>query len=267
MILARPTLPAVIAILAACVAAGLYWQFTRSPDLTFTRASVPDGFRRLVDIDSGRSAPGLTSFGPMQEADSATQSDTRADADAGTDVDNADLCRLLFDDPYAPVTGPQAPAVTIIEFSDYQCPYCRILTGIMKDIEARQSDIRHIYKEWPILTPVSEQAARAAIAADRQGQYLPFRRRLMRTKFQPTPAYLNDVATALGLDIDRFKTHMADPGLARAFADTSRAARQLGLVGTPSLLVGQTIVHGAIDAATLKALIESERNNAENTPC
>ncbi|MHA1189837.1 MAG: DsbA family protein [Alphaproteobacteria bacterium] len=250
-------------ILAVAVAAGLYWKFTAAPDLTFSRAGVPDGFRRLVSIGGEQSAPGLTSFGPMQEAgtNGATESDTL------TDDDNADLCRLLFDDPHAPVTGPQAPAVTIIEFSDYQCPYCRILTGIMKDIEARQYDIRHIYKEWPILTPVSEQAARAAIAADRQGQYLPFRRHLMRTRFQPTPAYLNDVATALGLDIARFETDMADPGLARAFADTNRAARQLGLVGTPGLLVGQTIVHGAVDAATLKALIETERNNPENASC
>ena len=254
--------PSRIRLIAALAAIGLilvggYGYFAATPDFTFSDAGVPSGFRRLASM-SGESSPAGLSPTAMLSGDPEG---------TATTPDASLLCRNLFADSDAPVSGSEQPAVTVVEFTDYQCPYCRRLSGILDRIEKTEPDIRHIYKEWPILGPASIGAARAAIAADRQGMYLPFRHRLMQSRFVPTRRYLFDLAAELGLDIDRFKTDMNDPGLDPAFARTDRAARALGFIGTPGLVVGRTIVGGAIGENRLRALIALERRMVGHVPC
>jgi 2-hydroxychromene-2-carboxylate isomerase len=169
------------------------------------------------------------------------------------------LCAALFGpDPRPPGTVP------IASFSDYYCPYCRDLTVRL----AARSDpaLRIAWHELPLLGQASEAAARAALAADLQGAYPAFQARLLRASFQPTDAYLADVGSSLDLDVPRLLDDVRGEEVARRLDTSARAAATLGIAGTPALVVGRTLVSGAIADDRLDALIALERA-AGPLPC
>ncbi|MBT8408193.1 MAG: DsbA family protein [Alphaproteobacteria bacterium] len=160
------------------------------------------------------------------------------------------LCRALF--------GPAAPGrVPVASFSDFYCPYCRVLTGILMKLEAA-GRIDVTWHELPLLGPGSVAAARAAIAADMQNAYEPFHRRLMRAQFQPTQTYLRDLAASAGLDPAQFAEDFQSAAVQRRLKRSRAVASTFGFAGTPALVVGQTVVVGAISKADLTRLIEIE---------
>jgi protein-disulfide isomerase len=120
------------------------------------------------------------------------------------------------------------------------------------------------WHEWPILGDVSVNAARAELAARRQATYQAFHERLISSPFVPTPAYLVDLAGRVGLDPARLAADMDSPGVAREIATSQALAGIFRFRGTPGLVVGRTVINGAIDEAALAALIERER--AEGPP-
>ncbi len=265
--LAITSLPPATRIATVVAIAGLlalgYRFVVGPPELVFSDIDTPAGFRRLVGANG---EAGQADFSPMAALPGATGG-TNGQIAPQPERDDNSLCRALYFDDLAPASGSSEPGVTIVEFTDYQCPYCRRLSGILAKIEDNQPDIRHIYKHWPILGPDSVLAARAALAANRQGVHTPFHRRMMRTRFRPTPAFLGDIASELGIDLARFESDRADPALDGVFAANDSAARKLGFVGTPGLIVGRTIVEGAIDESRLQALIALEREEPADRTC
>ena len=169
----------------------------------------------------------------------------------------AALCAALFG-------SPPAGTVPVAAFSDYYCPYCRDLTVRL----AARSDpgLHLVWHELPLLGDASEAAARAALAADLQGAYPAFQARLLRAAFQPTEAYLADLAGSLGLDPARLIADARGDTVARRLALSARAAATLGIGGTPALVVGRTRVSGAISDARLDALLARERADGPG-PC
>jgi protein-disulfide isomerase len=172
-----------------------------------------------------------------------------------------DLCRALFADPGDPVVG-DGP-VDLALFSDYQCPYCRVLSGLVL-ARAERGDVRAVFKEWPVLGPGSVTAARLALAADAQGDFARMHARLMRTAFIPTPDYAREVGEDTGLDPDRLLADMEDPARLAQFERVAALAGAFGFRGTPAMVVGRTVVEGAITEAQLDALIAAE---AEGPGC
>ncbi len=167
------------------------------------------------------------------------------------------LCAALFGSP------PQG-ALPIAAFSDYYCPWCRDLTV---RLAARADPGLHlVWHELPLLGDASEAAARAALAADLQGAYPAFQARLLRAAFQPTDAYLTEVGQGLGLDTGRLLADVRGPEVARRLSTSARAAATLGIGGTPALVVGRTLVSGAISDARLDALLARERADGP-LPC
>jgi 2-hydroxychromene-2-carboxylate isomerase len=167
------------------------------------------------------------------------------------------LCAALFGpEPLPPGTVPVA------SFSDYYCPYCRDLTVRL----AARADpaLRLTWHELPLLGDASEAAARAALAADLQGAYAAFQARLLRATFQPTDAYLADLGVSLSLDVPRLLADVRGEAVARRLAASARAAATFGIAATPALVVGRTLVSGAISDDRLDALIALER--AEGSP-
>jgi protein-disulfide isomerase len=128
-------------------------------------------------------------------------------------------------------------------------------------------DLRIVYKEWPILGEASQLAARAALAADKQGQYHEVHTSLMRSGFIPSIGYIENLAAKLGLDQPRLSRDMTSDATTLALRRTSALARELGFLGTPSLVVGRTIVQGAITRAELESLIEIEAASERPGPC
>jgi protein-disulfide isomerase len=173
----------------------------------------------------------------------------------------AERSEEILNDPDAPVGGNPAGDVTLVEFFDYNCPYCRRVAPTVVELEEADPDLRIVYKEFPILGPGSEFAARAALAARKQGKYVPFHNALMRATDQVTEQTVIEIAREVGLDIERLEQDMRDPAIEEAIARNLRLANALGINGTPSFVIGQEIVPGAADLETLQDLIARARGN------
>ena len=183
-----------------------------------------------------------------------------SDPDTGADKapDLTQICDALFGDEGSPHKGGSDDALRVVEFFDYKCPYCKTLLDILADIQS-DADFRLIYKEWPILGESSQMAARAALAAARQGAYLAFHTKLMQSRFIPTSGYIEDLSGRLGIDHSRLLDDMSSDRTSAQLQRNHALASQLGLVGTPVLIVGRTIVEGAITQKQLERLIAEER--------
>lgn len=168
----------------------------------------------------------------------------------------------LTANPNDPSVGPDSASVTIVEFFDYQCPYCKRMTSGMLALSAMDPDLRIVFKEFPILSAESEIAARAALAADRQGKYKEFHVALMQARGKPSMAAIEAAAKVTGVDIDRLKSDMEDPEIAAAIAENHRLARELGINGTPAFIIGDEMIPGAVDPAKLAERVARLRAGA-----
>jgi len=151
--------------------------------------------------------------------------------------------------------------VTIVEFFDYQCPYCKRVFPAVQTLLKTDGNIRYVFKEFPILGPQSVVAARAALAAwklDRD-RYVPFHTALMQSRGRLSERKILDVAAEIGLDVERLRAAMADPGIDKVLARNAELARALDINGTPAFVIGEKVVPGAVDLETLTALVSQAR--------
>lgn len=165
----------------------------------------------------------------------------------------------LLRDPGSPVGGNLEGDVTLVEFADYNCPYCRRVAPIMAEAEASDPNLRIVYKEIPILGPNSLYAAKAALAAHRQGKYVAFHRALMNAKGVAAEGLVLAIAAKVGLDVGRLKSDIEDPLIKEAIDRNIALARVLRINGTPGFVVGKEIVRGAIDLKTMQAMVRQAR--------
>ena len=161
--------------------------------------------------------------------------------------------------PMSPVSGNAAGDVTVVEFFDYQCGFCRRALPTMVELLKTDPGVRVVWKEFPILGPVSDFAARASMAAERQGKYHEFHVRLMGQKEKLSEERIVKVAAGVGLDVARLRRDMADPAIRAYLNETRRLARTLGIGGTPAFVIGDTLIPGVVDTARLKELVAAER--------
>ncbi|MEQ9641409.1 MAG: DsbA family protein [Alphaproteobacteria bacterium] len=165
----------------------------------------------------------------------------------------------ILNDPATPVGGNPQGDVSLVEFFDYNCPYCRRVASTLIQIEESDPDLRIVYKEWPILGPNSEFAARAALAAHRQGKYVAFHKGLMLGSGLVDEARVVTVATEVGLDLDRLRQDMEAPEVDESIARNRALARVLRIGGTPAFVIGDRLLPGAADAKVIRSLIEQAR--------
>ncbi len=167
----------------------------------------------------------------------------------------------IFNDPNDPVAGNAEGSVTLVEFFDYQCSYCRRMAPAMQALLEEDEDLRLVFKELPVLGPDSMVAARAGLAASRIApeHYMDFHFALMNAGDLSEPTIL-ETAEKLGIDPERLKTEMDGSEVAEAIQTNLQIAGQLGINGTPSFIVGDTIVPGAMPIAQLSQLISQERD-------
>ena len=162
--------------------------------------------------------------------------------------------------PMSPVSGNPEGDVTVVEFFDYRCPHCKRALGPVMALLAGDERVRVVWKEFPILGPVSQFAARAAMAAHRQGRYHELHVALMRWPEELTEAGIVEIAAAVGLDVERLRRDMADPAIVAYLDETARLAQALGIRGTPAFVIGDTLVPGAVDGASLQAMVAEARS-------
>ena len=151
----------------------------------------------------------------------------------------------------APIFGNLDGSVTLVEFFDYNCGYCRRAAPEVKAVLETSKDVRIVYREFPILGPGSEIAARASLAARNQGKYQQFHEAMMALNGQAFEASVMEVAGDVGLDLEVLKTDMQSDLVNDHIAASLRLAEALRITGTPSFVLGDEIIPGVIERGTL----------------
>jgi protein-disulfide isomerase len=162
-------------------------------------------------------------------------------------------------DPADPVGGNPNGDVTIVEFFDTRCPYCRKLEPAMAELLARDHGVRLVYKDLPILGPASVLGSKALLAAQKQGGYEKLRDAIMAAAPQTTKAIIQDAAQRLGLDWKRLEHDMDDPAIQARINANVQLARSIGIEGTPALVIGGELIPGAVDLAELRKTVATAR--------
>ena len=158
-----------------------------------------------------------------------------------------------------PVGGNPKGDITIVEFFDFRCGYCKRLDPVLTRFIAEDRNIRRVYKDLPILGPASVLGSKATLAAAKQNAYEKMRDALMKGGPEITMASLQTEAKRLGLDWNRLSKDMEDPSV-RAHIDSNLAmAQALGIQGTPAMVIGEELVPGAVPLNELRRLVAQAR--------
>ena len=165
----------------------------------------------------------------------------------------------IFSDPDSPVGGNPMGDVTIVEFFDYNCAHCRLVAPTLQGIERADAKVKFIYKEFPILGSGSEFAARAALAAQRQGKFLALHNALMAADERVAESAVLEIAQTVGLDIPRLRRDMDDPRILAAIERNLALARTLRIAGTPTFVINDAIFRGAADLKAFQGAIAEAR--------
>lgn len=170
----------------------------------------------------------------------------------------------LEQDPNSPVAGNPKGNVTVVEFFDYRCPYCKRVGPVVERLRKEDANIRIVYKEWPILGPASVFAAKAALAAREQEKYVEFHEKVMAARNVTETSVLN-AAKELGLDLDKLRTDMETPQVENHIKQTMELARALAINGTPAFVIGDRLIPGAADFATLTKAVADARDGQQKS--
>jgi protein-disulfide isomerase len=162
--------------------------------------------------------------------------------------------------PSDPVAGDPHGDVTIVEFFDTRCPYCRRMEPVMAQMLSQDRRVRLVYKDLPILGPASLLGSKALLAAQAQGAYEPMRTAVMKLPPDTTMDQLAATAKDLGLDWPRMQRDMGDPAIQARLDQNIALARSIGIQGTPALVVGDTLIPGAVELADLQKAVGGARH-------
>lgn len=180
---------------------------------------------------------------------------------------SASRAKELFEDPTAPVSGNLGGDVSLVEFFDYRCPYCKQVYPVTRKLLEEDGNIRFVYKEYPILGPNSVYAAKAALASQSQGKYDAFHHVLMTERGKLTPKKILKLAVSVGMDRGRLVDEMKrrETEFMEIIERNRELARQIGITGTPAFVIGDTIIRGAVDLASLKRAVATVRSKNKET--
>jgi protein-disulfide isomerase len=157
------------------------------------------------------------------------------------------------------VMGNPNGTITMVEFLDYNCGYCKRAYPEVHELIKDNKDLRVVIKEFPVLGPGSEIAARAALAARKQGKYAEFYHALMQHRGGKTETSVLTMAADVGLDLEQLKNDMADPAIVAVITRNYQLAEALTINGTPAFVIADRIEHGAVGKAALAARIAEVR--------
>ena len=167
--------------------------------------------------------------------------------------------KAFFDPRLAYITGPAKAKRTVVEFFDYNCPYCRQMLPTIAQAEAADPLLRVVYKVWPILGTSSIAPAKAALAANKQGQFIALHRALYQLRGEVDESKALTTAQSIGLDMERLKSDMQSTAIEATVKRNLALAGALGIDGTPGFVIGTRVLIGPIELSALQAAIQSVR--------
>ena len=167
----------------------------------------------------------------------------------------------LIDDPADPSIGGQVSDITIVEFFDYKCGYCRKSLQVINTVLSEDKKIKVVFKELPILSEQSEMAARAALAVNKisKNKYFLFHTKLMQNRGSLKINDIYQIAEDININVNSLKSEINSPWITLAIKENRVLAENLGIRGTPAFVIGNKIVPGAVSSKTLKNFIREAR--------
>jgi protein-disulfide isomerase len=170
----------------------------------------------------------------------------------------------ILRNPGTPALGAKAADVTLVEYFDYNCPFCKKLNPALQGLLASDAHVALVYKDWPILSEVSHYAARLALAATWQDKYGVAHDTLMSATHLASSVQVDTLLQGAGLDLVKLKQDRDAHGaqIDALLARNDSEARALGIRGTPGLLVGRHIINGVYTVAGLQQAVAAARNEA-----
>ena len=165
----------------------------------------------------------------------------------------------LLRDPASPVSGNLNGDVTVIEFFDYRCGYCKRVASAVTQLQQDDPGVRVVYKDFPILGEASVFGARAALAAREQGKHQAFHEALLASDHELTQEEVFAIAQRVGLDVKKLEADLPAPEWQTALDQNRALATLLGISGTPGFVIGGDVYPGALELTALKALVAKAR--------
>jgi protein-disulfide isomerase len=203
----------------------------------------------------------------IQDALAALQERQQADEAKANEAAVKEHDAEIFGSPHQVVLGNPQGKVTLVEFFDYNCAYCKRALPDMLSLIKDDGDLRVILREFPVLGDGSVEAARVAVAVrmqDPTGQkYLEFHQKLLGGRGEANGERALAVAGEIGLDVDRLKRDMASPEAKATIDENLKLGETIGITGTPTYVVGSEVVVGAVglDALAKKLAAARGKNN------
>ncbi len=167
---------------------------------------------------------------------------------------------LLNENLLDPFFGNPNADVIIYEFFDYNCGYCKSVLPALLNVVKRDKNTKLIFKEFPILSETSLEAALYALAAQKQNLYFEFHTRIMEYRGRLNNDIFIEVANDIGLDIKKLKNDLEDKNIRMAIEKNRLIAKGFNINGTPTLIIGDKIIPGAINEQKLYDLIKEARD-------
>ena len=162
----------------------------------------------------------------------------------------------------APEAGNPHGDVTVVEFYDPRCPYCRRMLPGIEAMLQKDHGVRLVYKDIPVLGPPSIMEARAIVAAENQGGYLKMQAALMKDPAAPSEAMIRAAAASAGLNADKLVADMNSAEVTKRIDANLELAHALKVQGTPAFVVGDQMIPGMVDADQLEAAVTAARKHA-----
>jgi protein-disulfide isomerase len=197
----------------------------------------------------------------LRDAVAALQAEDSAHAAAESQATLA-AHRDMLVTPADPVAGNPHGDVTIVEFFDTRCPYCRTMEPAMMKLLAQDHGVKLVYKDLPILGPASVLGSKALLAAEQQAAYDKLREAVMQMPPDTTLPMIQAAAEKLGLDWPKLQHDMQAPAIQQQIDANLKLAQALNIEGTPALVIGNQIVPGALDLADLQKEVAAARQTA-----
>jgi protein-disulfide isomerase len=188
----------------------------------------------------------------------AKDEQSKVDAQTQSVLENKDA---LFNDPGTPVAGNPMGDVTVVEFFDYHCPYCKAVAAPLQQLLQDDKGVRLVMKEFPILGEDSVLASHAALAAVGQGKYWEFHQALMEHRGQFDMDVIKTIAAKVGLDPAKLEADMGQQKIEPLISANHKLAQTLDISATPTFIIGDQVVEGAVPLERLKELIQKARGS------
>ncbi len=195
----------------------------------------------------------------LRDMSNKLEANDKLAADTARNTTLTTQAKEIFHNPIDAVVGNPKGDVTIVEFMDYNCGWCKKSVTEMQALVAKDKNVRVVMKEFPIFGEGSEYAARAALASVKQGKYWEFHQAMFASEGKITTEVVDQIAKEHGLDVVKMKVDMKAAEIDAAIKKNQTLAQALALTGTPGFIVDDKLIPGYTELANLQSMLATTR--------